>query len=402
MEIVYLTILIAFFTTGFILIRSLYIKYKNQFVLTKASEKISDGYLIFNSTGKITNFNKAFLKNLNFSSKMLKNKNVFDVFEKQKENENVNKILDACKQIKNSNEVIKFDIKENDKIFKVEIKSIVNNDIFVRYVILFKDVTHTYEMIKELQDNQDILANREKFATLGQLVSGIVHSLKSPIFAISGDLEGINNLIKEYEESVGDKTVTIEDHYDIAKDMTTWLDKMKEQVEDISDSITAIRSQVVNLNNEDDKKVFTVSELIKYIDILMKNTLKEYLIVLQFTVRVPKTFEIKGNLNALVQAVDNLVMNSIESYNGKSNQTIEIVINKNDNNLEISVIDTGCGIPKRIQDKIFKEIITKEGIDKVGLGLFMAYSNIKAGFNGDIVFESKLRKGSKFTILLPI
>lgn len=110
--------------------------------------------------------------------------------------------------------------------------------------------------------------------------------------------------------------------------MNNVLDKMKEQVENISDSITAVRSQVVTLNNEDDKNSFTVDELMKYIDLLMKNTLKEYLIVLQFTSRVPKNFEIAGNLNALVQAIDNIIMNSIESYHGKTNQTIDIVIEK--------------------------------------------------------------------------
>lgn len=202
--------------------------------------------------------------------------------------------------------------------------------------------------------------------------------MKSPIFALSGQLQGVNNLIKEYEESVGDTSVTVEDHYEIANDMTNWLNKMKEQVENISDSITAVRSQVVTLNNEDDKNSFTVGELVKYVDVLMKNTLKEYLIVLQFTIRVQKSFEIQGNLNSLVQAIDNLIMNSIESYHGKTNQMIEIVIEKKADNLEISVIDTGCGIPKRIQNKIFKEIITKEYSEKVGLGLFMAYSNIKA------------------------
>ena len=185
-------------------------------------------------------------------------------------------------------------------------------------------------------------------------------------------------MIKEYEESVEDKSVTVNDHYEIAIDMTKWLNKMKEQVEKISDSITAIRSQVVVLNNQDDKNSFTVNELIKFIDILMKNTLKEYLIVLQFTVKVSRDFEIKGNLNALVRVVNNLIMNSIESYHGKTNQTIDIVIEKNGNNIEISVIDSGCGIPKRIQDKIFKEIITNSENNKFGLGLFMAYSNIKA------------------------
>ena len=205
-----------------------------------------------------------------------------------------------------------------------------------------------------------------------------MHSLKSPIFALSVEEEGINRLIKEYEESVGDKTVTIEDHHEIANDIMDILNKMKEQVKNISDSINAVRSQVVTLNNEGEKDVFTIGEVIKYADLLMKNTLKEYLIALQFTVKVPKNFEMKGNFNVLVQVINNLIMNSIESYHGKKNQIIEIVIEKKEGNLAISVIDAGCGIPKRIQNKIFKEIITKEDSEKVGIGLFMAYSNIKA------------------------
>lgn len=219
---------------------------------------------------------------------------------------------------------------------------------------------------------------------------------------MSGEAQGINNLISEYQESIGDKTVTVQDHYEIANDITNILEKMKEQVENISDSITAIRSQVVTLNNEDEKDSFTISELIKYVDILMKNTLKQYLIILQWTSRVSKNLEINGNLNSLVQAINNLIMNSIESYHGRKNQTIDVIIEVKDKKLAISVIDTGCGIPKRIQNKVFKEIITKEYSEKVGLGLFMAYSNIKAGFNGDIIFESQEKKGSTFTILLPL
>lgn len=404
MSFVYWVVLAAFIIAVIYLTRSSIIQYREQYILTKASEKISDGYLIFATNGKITNYNKSILNSFGFTKKDMK-KNIYDLFNSGVFDSNdVSSVLAAFQKVKNSTETIKLEVrnKSDKKIYKVEIKSIVNNDIFLRYVMIFKDVTSTYEIIEELHSNQDMMANKEKFATLGQLISGIVHSLKSPIFALSGELEGLNNLIKEYKESVGDNNVTDEDHLEIAGDMTNVLDKMKDQVENISDSITAVRSQVITLNNEDEKKSFTVSELIKYIDVLMKNTLKEYLIVLQFTARVSKEFEVQGNLNALVQAIDNMIMNSIESYHGKTNQTIEIVIEKRDNKLAISVIDTGCGIPKRIQDKIFKEIITKEYSEKVGLGLFMAYSNIKAGFSGDIVFKSEEKKGSTFTILLPL
>ena len=174
MTISYWVILIAFIITVIYLARSILVKYNEQFILTRASEKISDGYLIFASNGKITNYNKAILSSFKFKKKELKDKSIYDVFNKDDfEQEDINKILEACRKIKYSNEIIKFDIKtkRDHRIFKIEIKSIVNNDIFLRYVMICKDVTNTYEIIEELQNNQDMMANREKFATLGQLIS---------------------------------------------------------------------------------------------------------------------------------------------------------------------------------------------------------------------------------------
>lgn len=174
MTLIYWVILIAFIITVIFLIRSLFIKYNEQYILTRASEKISDGYLIFTSNGKITNFNKAILEAFKFNKKDLKDKNVYDIFKKKAFDENdINKIWESCKEIRKKKENIRFDIKnkENSRIFKIEIKSIVNNDIFLRYVMICKDVTNTYEIIEELQNSQDMMANREKFATLGQLIS---------------------------------------------------------------------------------------------------------------------------------------------------------------------------------------------------------------------------------------
>jgi len=379
MMLIYGIILIAFLITVIYLIRSICVKYNQEYILNKVSAKISDGYLIFTANGKITNYNESFLNAFHLSKKDVSEKNIRKIFHvKTFSLENINQILEACKKIRNSSEVIQFEMRQENRIYQVEVKSIVNNDIFLRYVILFKDVTNTYEIIEELQNSQDIMTNREKFATLGQLISGIMHSLKSPIFALSGEVEGVNQFINEYEESVGDDTVTVEDHYAIAQDIKNVLAKMKEQVQNISDSITAVRSQVITLNNEEENSSFTVNELMKYVDLLMKNTLKEHLITLQFTVKISKDYEINGNFNVLVQVINNLIMNSIESYRGKKNQTIDVVIEKRKDQLAISVIDTGCGISKRIQNKIFKEIITKKDGKKIGIGLFMAYSNIKA------------------------
>ena len=234
----------------------------------------------------------------------------------------------------------------------------------------------------------------------GGLITGIAHSLKSPIFSLTGELEGFIDLVQEYKESSEDKTVSDEDNKEIVKDMREWLGKMKEQMEQISDAITAIRSQIVTLNS-DEKVSFTIEDLVKYVDILMKNTLKQKLIILNFTIKVPLSIEVKGNFNSLVQVINNLILNSIDSYEGRTNETIEIVIDKKDNNLVISVIDNGKGIPKSIQNKIFKEIIYSDSEEKNGLSLFISYSNIKAGFGGEMTFESN-EKGTIFNIIIPI
>lgn len=187
MTIVYYIILIAFIITLIFLFHSIFIKYNQQFILTRASEKISDSYLIFTSNGKVTNYNKSIIKLLEIDENVLNKKTIYDIFSTNKfEKKDIDKIFEACKQIRKSNEIIKFELKTIDKksIFNVEIKSIVNNDVFLRYVMIFKDVTNTYEIIEELQSNQDMMANREKFATLGQLISRNCTFIKISYFYI--------------------------------------------------------------------------------------------------------------------------------------------------------------------------------------------------------------------------
>lgn len=172
MTIIYLIIFFAFIVTIIFLIHSIITKYNETTILNLVAEKIADGYLIFNINGKITNYNNAILEYLNLNSCDLKNNNIYNVFtNKIFKDEDLKKILDACKKVRETNEITRIDIKKDNKVFRIYIKSIVNNDIFLRYVIIFDDITNNYEIIENLKNNQEILANREKFATLGQLIS---------------------------------------------------------------------------------------------------------------------------------------------------------------------------------------------------------------------------------------
>ena len=83
-------------------------------------------------------------------------------------------------------------------------------------------------------------------------------------------------------------------------------------------------------------------------------------------------------------------------------EDIKMILETKNNNLLIHVKDYACGMPQKVKDKLFKEMITTKGKNGTGLGLYMSYSTIKAHFNGDITFESEEGKGTTFTIIIPI
>ena len=263
------------------------------------------------------------------------------------------------------------------------------------------DLCTSYNSIQQLtKDNQAMLIERERLASLGQMVGGIAHSLKTPIFSISGGIEGLSDLIKEFDESVEDPNVNDQDMHEIAKDMNVWIEKMKGHLSYMSEVITTVKGQAVNLSG-DDSVNFTISEVFSHTNILMKHELQNALVKLETENNVADSVILTGNINSLVQVLNNLISNAIQAYNGKLDQKIELSANIKNNKIVIAIKDFGPGLPDKVKDKLFKEMITTKGKEGTGLGLFMSYSMIKAKFNGDITFETS-KNGTTFYINLPV
>lgn len=365
--------------------------------------RISDSYLVLNENLLITDFNSTFLKTFNLSASDIREKNILEFLSTHKQYDmNLPKLENSLNRVKHSSETIVFEqhFKKINKYFTVEINNILVKRNSLGILMLFKDITQHKLDMQALKDNQDILIERERLASLGQLIGGIAHNLKSPIMSISGATEGLIDLIKEYEESIVDKDVTIDDHLAIANDMKDWISKIKSYLEYMSDIITAVKGQAVALS-ENTVDSFTVEELTKRVDILMKHELKKALITLNLDLKVPTSLMIHGNINGLVQVINNMISNAIQAYKGKEGQTIDLIITQEKNDVIVSVRDYAGGLPKEVQEKLFKEMITTKGKDGTGIGLFMSYSNIRAHFNGDITYSTEEGKGTIFNIILP-
>ena len=104
------------------------------------------------------------------------------------------------------------------------------------------------------------------------------------------------------------------------------------------------------------------------------------------------------NLQLFSWVIENLVKNAIDAMEGKGH--INLLVSENENSAIITISDTGKGIPKNIQQKIFSPGFTtkKRGW---GLGLSLAKRIIEDYHNGKIaILKSEINKGTTFIINL--
>lgn len=372
--------------------------------LTKVVDRMSDGYLVLNDKNIITDYNITLLKIFEIEDTSISSIHIFDLLKLDNlKSLDETTIINGLKAVRESNEtlVIEKEFTTLKKYLRLEFSNLKSGNLFIGSLILVKDFTEHHKDVEIIKSNTNMLIEKERLASLGEMISGVAHNLKTPIFSIAGATEGLTDLINEYRSSIDDKTVTIDDHKEIANDMADWIEKIKEYTSYMSDIVTAIRGQAASFT-ENTYETFSIDELVKRVNILMKHELQQALVTLNVSYNLTHTIELHGNINSLIQIINNLISNAIQSYNGKPNQNVDLNIENNNTKLIISIQDYGMGIPDEIKDKLFKEIITSKGKEGTGLGLFISYSNLKTQFNGDLTFESETGKGTTFKITLPI
>jgi len=367
-------------------------------------DRISDSFIVINEELNIIDYNRSFIDTFKQLFEIRRNDNLITAIES---NSGIG--IDGKMLISYINKARKekipivfewhLEAEDFDKYFTVEITAIISRESYIGTIILLKDITQNKKDLEIIKENQTILMEQDRLASLGQLIGGIAHNLKTPIMSISGAIEGLKDLVEEYRESISDKEVTVEDHLEIAAEMKKWLEKMKPHCSYMSDIITAVKGQAVQMSSSAYND-FTIDELIKRIDVLMKHELKVYNCIMKMDVRVSTDLLIKGEVSSLVQIMDNIIMNAIQSYDSK-NGKIDFIVEDYEGGVLFTLRDYGKGIPPQIKEKLFKEMVTTKGKNGTGLGLYMSYSTVRGRLSGNMWFESEQGKGTAFFISIP-
>lgn len=230
---------------------------------------------------------------------------------------------------------------------------------------------------EELKRTHEKLIQSEKLASVGILASGVAHEINNP-------LGGIFNCIQMLKLN-GNNPELREKYLDLIKE---GLDRIENTVSKLLWMSRKGDHKPTNINIKDSiNSVYTfVGYKLKKGNIQFVNEVDDGL----FIIIDPHDFH---------QVMLNLFINAIQAM--KYEGYLIVRGYKEDSKIKVEVVDTGEGIAQENLSKIFDPFFTtKPSGEGTGLGLWLSYSIIK-NYNGEITVESKIGKGSKFTLTFP-
>lgn len=238
-------------------------------------------------------------------------------------------------------------------------------------LILITDLTETRLLQSRISDLQ-------RLSSLGRMVASLAHQVRTPLSSamLYASNLGAPNLPPATKDRFQNK-------------LMDRLHDLEKQVNDMLLFAKGGDNKVV--------KPFTISDLVAEYSPMVETALKNNQIDYFIEVEQEET-ELLGNANAIASALSNLVMNAIQIA-GKASQ-VDVFFRPVNNELRISVQDSGPGVPKELQSKIMEPFYTTRS-QGTGLGLAVVQMVCRA-HDGRLELISEEGDGACFTMCIPL
>jgi signal transduction histidine kinase len=262
----------------------------------------------------------------------------------------------------------------------------------------FNKIKETHNLLvkdfHDIEEKQNQLIETERIKSLGQLIGGIAHNLKTPLMTSGAGIEIINKNISRLQKCIdNDKQIPSE----LINEIKYWSHLIENNLIYVSDIISAVKGQAQE-PNENNCCNFSVKQLINRINLLMRFELEKNKCILKIESVLDESQDLKGDIISLIQVFNTLITNAIEACQNDHQITFGILID--DSNIKFYVKNVGKGIPAEIKSKLFNSMITTKGKNGTGMGLYIAQSIINSKFNGEISFEDDIN--TTFYVKIPM
>jgi PAS domain S-box-containing protein len=255
------------------------------------------------------------------------------------------------------------------------------------------DITHEKEVEEQLKQQEEIIEEQSRLASMGDMIGNIAHQWRQPLSIIS---TGATGMLMQKEFGM------LED------------EQFKKTCNTINDNAQYLSKTIDDFRNfiKNERKFakFNLKENIEYFLNLVEPSFKRHNIIK--ILDLDDSIIIEGYPNELTQCFMNIFNNAKDALKNSAHQEklFYISVIKEDKNIIIKFKDNAGGIPSEVLPRIFEPYFTtKHQRQGTGLGLSMTYQLITEGMNGTIVannvtfnHEGHFYEGAEFTITIPL
>lgn len=242
-----------------------------------------------------------------------------------------------------------------------------------KYIVLQKQIDKLKEKIEK-----DKILNDHKYRALEEFVrllsSFVSHDIKNSIHNIDGLIE--NMKVREIR---------------------------KTDLNDLSLCVESLKSQMLEFTSFSDETIrqdFELYKLLTSLESLHRPIFRKNKI--EFKIEYEqnaKTIMVKQNFHNLLQALNNIILNSTKAIINETTPKIDLKIIKDKDNIVIRIKDNGIGIPEENKERIFKPYFTTSTGSGVGLThVRFTTDNI----NGSVKLISSIKGNTVFEVKFPI
>jgi signal transduction histidine kinase len=264
-----------------------------------------------------------------------------------------------------------------------------------------KTLTNTNDELKssiqELRKAQERLLDAEKMATLGTLSAEITHEINTPIGVSITSTSYLSDLLTKLNDEIDSNKLSKRGLDEFRQNANQSVELLINNLNRASDLISSYKQVAVDQTSDKIRHINLekyINEIIKSLHPKLKKTKHE------INIDCSNTIEVYCHAGAISQIFTNLIINSIiHGFEGIEQGEINIKVEMQNDEVQITYSDNGLGIPKESLPSLFDPFFTtKSGKGGSGLGTHIVQNLVTDTLNGTIVATSEENQGLSYLI----
>jgi two-component system, NtrC family, nitrogen regulation sensor histidine kinase NtrY len=236
-------------------------------------------------------------------------------------------------------------------------------------------------MVTELEKSIEMLAKSERESAWREMAKQIAHEINNPLTPMKLSVQHLQRAWEDKNEQFDE-----------------YLNKISKTLIDEIDNLSAIATEFSNFAKMPvaiNQKLDLITKINNAVSLFDSDNVDFHVFLNNH-----KEILIYADKEQVSRVLINLFKNAIQSVAKVTKPLITVDVNTDEKNVTLLIKDNGKGIPKEIQEKLFRPNFTTK-TSGMGLGLAIV-KNIIESSNGKITYETKENQGTTFIIILPL